>query len=70
MSAGSLPKCCGFIILSAFRHFAECRKNLPVMKNANKSPKISHSAMVREWKIVPESVSMIEHQLKLTGSFD
>jgi len=31
------------------RHFAECRKNRPVtMRNANKSPKILNSAMVRE----------------------
>jgi len=39
-------------------HFAECRENRPVtMRDANKSPKISHYAMVREVESGPESVS-------------
>jgi len=35
--------------LVGISHFAECRENRPVtMRNANKSPKIPYSAMVRE----------------------
>ena len=49
MSAGLLPKCCGFttlsvpvIMLSAIKIGSDC------MRNANKSPKSPYSAMVRE----------------------
>jgi len=34
MSAGSLPKCCGFITLQvAVSHFTKCRKNRPVIRD-------------------------------------
>ena len=62
MSAGSLPKCCGFITLSALVISAEC------MSNANKSPKIAYSAIVMEVKNDAESVSGTDHDQQLISS--
>ena len=59
ISAGSLSKCSGFILLHVnVSHFAKYSNNWPVtMKNANRSPKIRYSEWWGKWKSDPESVS-------------
>jgi len=55
---GSLPKCTGFILLSSRVISPSIVKSADdCMKNANKSPKIPHSTMMKEKKTGPESVS-------------
>jgi len=67
-NAGLLPKCCGFITMSAsvilsWKSASDC------MITANKSSKISYSTMVRECKSDPESLSGSGSPLKVNHLF-
>jgi len=47
-SAGSLPKCFKFIMVTSFILPSFCKNRAVTMRNANKSPKKPYSAMVRK----------------------
>ena len=69
MSAGSLPKCCGFITVS---YFVECRKNRPVTvwKMPINLLKCPIPQLWRKWKVIRNPYSGPDHRQKLTSSSD
>ena len=68
VSTGSLPKFSGFIPLVSFSHCVKfCEKwSVACMRNDNKSPKMTHSAMAREEKSDPGP----DHHQKLINTSD
>jgi len=58
MTDESIPKCCGFVTLSASVILPSDMKSVgDCMRNANKSSKIRYSAILATWKSDPANVN-------------